>query len=470
MSKMKKKKEKNKINSRKENILTKIEAEETKKTILEKILEKIYKKELYKVISEEDKNLIEQLTIKFNLIIQKYINEKWKEERLIRIKTTDWLPSIIIKNLDTFYHFLTIHWFIPILQDIIIKPNDKEEIKLSEIITLHKLVNIFKLFLKINNSFPYPIFSEINKLKEEFENNLNNLSDFVENDWLAIWLHINSLMWHILRIKETNWKNLDRIKNIDSIYHEIIFTEIALRYENIIRTLLPNIKSTYLLPATNKEDLTEKTDFNFVISIENKFKIENNDAYKINIQFYAPEINHSVKTIEKKIKNFNNKLERKEKNVLSKIDEISEKSKFFIIAAPYSTINLKSGKNKVKKKLKKWFFNKVIRENTKHENHFPLFINLIPEKELKEYIIIYFFLHLLPFDELKNCKFDKISLKYLKNHLEEWLKKINHIIKENIKINVQRFSYKTEEKKYNIIRIILLANDNHIIGGISILK
>jgi hypothetical protein len=278
------------------------------------------------------------------------------------------------------------------------------------------------------------------------------------NDINTIFNTLWQLSVNIKNIIEINGYKYQRIQNLKNLFPEIIFTEIAFKYENFIRETL-NIRSTYLSPASLVKDIKEKTDMEGLIWIKK-------EVYPYRIQFFAP--------CKCSKKNYLRKLLKKEKDIKDWLKKTSNQlDEFFFLLTPNSNIN--ANNNDIKKAILQFIFNENnSREIYLEKNQFPLFINKLLFEDIKEYLACYILLHLFPFDKFKtNNKSRKSKIKFLS--IEDSLKtkwesfknneKLEKDIRKyfkNIDIHIE-YIYRT-----NFLRVYL-QDKNNIIASLSFL-
>ena len=307
----------------------------------------------------------------------------WEEKWMIKYKCKYWL-WITISNLNSFITFCKIHWFIPMVDQVIIETDedDPNKKKLSK-------KNLLWLFKHAIDEISHEDSMSITL------NEIQNKTEYKEIQWIL--KEIVSSMFQIIHYntktyQSTYWKKLNKFTNIWSL-SENIFVEVALRLENQIREKL-SIESSYLDLAKYEEDTDEKTDMKFRIR-----KTAKQDYQKIPMQFTS-----SRKTWqESKEENIEKHLMKEfRSNNNKKIDHFIlltvnwEFSKHIIHKARWEQEKKESDNNFtiINEEYQDWINNPQEREKN-IDSKFPLFIDSIDPKLIQPAEIMYIALHML---------------------------------------------------------------------------
>lgn len=381
-----------------------------------------YYKQLYK--NFENNEILQERIVNID-IIANLIEKNWIKQYKIYLQPTKWLPDILIKNPWVFFLFCTIHWFLPNIDWIYIKNwiNKINIEKYDNMVFITRLIHL--LFIKW---FDFVLYDMINKFLKDNEienifkeNNLQLLSEWeilslikIIQDIKKLWFDIHKHHFH-----DKLWKLSNKW-----IFSENIFLEIWMKYENQIREYLW-YDSTYIKPASYKDDTEYKTDFNLIYSLNKK----NKKYLELPIQFTVS-LN---------------------KEKLLKVEEYflkSEHNVFWYIQVGW---NLKNNFTDIEKEYQNWILNSKKRENLDPLS-FPFFINEQKENTI-ESIIIYFYLHQI----LKHKKAEiitklDININWI-DFSRTWInkeiqKKCNNKVIENI--------YTIKYKRKEVWKIILL--------------
>ena len=425
------------------------------KTKIEKLFNK-WLLELYNTLNKEkNKDILENLKVKFNIIFKKEIFEG-KEQRKMYIEVEDWLPQwLIIKNPWFFLDFLYRNSLIPVLKDIKIISWEKE-INISKLNEFKKLLGIFKLFYIINWEIPYHLYNELEKLYKNIKSDI--FKDITLNDLITLGNTIKTIIDLIKRQNKVIGKNFEKIKNKSANFTESIFLQIAGRYENRIRDIYPKITSTYLIPATFLEDTEGKTDFWFITSIKN-------EPIKIPIQLKStsdlkqPKYESRLPSIIKKLNQWTNSLQ---------INLFNNWDIKYVVLITHSRI---WGNQQIEDLYHKRITDKNFRIKTSMDK-FPFFINILSENDIIELKLTYLLLHLIPYlkirKKIKNTHVSNKTLRELENILKSSItEKLKNIFIGNETIDLE--SNITKINSFNIITLIFKRKTtNNMICEISL--
>lgn len=348
-----------------------------------------------------DTEKIQARIVDVNIYIQ-LIKQSWKRpEYKTYIQPIKWLPSTYIKNPAVFFILCIIHGFLPNINSIIIKnSNIKLDItKYKKFVLIQRMLHLF--FVKWFNFVLYDVIKKFLKdpfIKELFEE--KNIEFLSESEILSLvkliedikisWFDLNKYHFH-----EQLWK-----LNNEWTFSENIFLEVSIKYENKIREYLW-YDATYIKPASYYDDTNNKTDFNWIFSINKK-----SQAYRsIPIQFtIVDDVSNT------KLNWVINYLLKSKENEFLYIQIWWDFKKNF-----KKNINL----------YKNWIENSIKRE-LQDPTKFPLFINH-ENLDIKELIVTYFYLHQI-IKYIKSEEIPKINLN------------INSINLSNVKILKNRES------------------------------
>jgi len=380
-----------------------------KNSKIQKILKYYYKKNYDNFNMEA----IQARIININIYIQ-FIQQNGKRpEYRVYIQPVDWLPSTYIKNPASFFVFCTIHGFLTNIQSIIIK-NSNIEINLTKyekIVLINRMLHLF--FVKWFDFVLYDMIKKFVKdsfIQEFFEShNIVPLSEaeilsFIKiiEDIKKSWFDINKYHFN-----EQLWK----LSN-EWAFSENIFLEVAMKYENKIREYLW-YDATYIKPASYHDDTNNKTDFNWIFSLDKKLS-----KYRsIAIQF----------TVSRDT----------EWNKLNWIIEkfaISKEIEFIYIQADGE---FKKNINKNIELYKQWILDPEKRK-LQDPTKFPLFIHHT-NINIKELIVIYFYFHhILRYIWAKQIPILNINI--------DWIDLSKIII---IHAQEYKFVYKSKKQRFN---------------------
>lgn len=317
------------------------------------------RKELYDILSINE--FLKNRAIVWNLVAYT-VKEWWKDKLVVRYDAMYWL-NMDIYSLNSFIDFCSTHWFIPMIDKIIINDQDVSSIK-----------DLYGLFVQAMSCKDWVIsnilFNEIDKLNETYQDITREVLPRVQT--FSEYIHYG--------YQYMLWEKLSRMKNTGTI-SENIFAEVAINLENQVREYL-DIKSTYIKLWSYQADTLQKTDLNFVLR-----KTPNQSYQTIPIQLTVS-TDYRLESKAKKVEQY----------LLDQMNNWEQQHNNFIILSIdwefRNSISDVKNENRIADDYKKWLDSPLIREkNTDHT--FPLFIKSVDHEIIKPAEIIYIALHML---------------------------------------------------------------------------
>lgn len=399
--------------------------EKYSKSITKRVINSYYDK-LYKNFDKEE---IQSRIVDINIYIQLIEQNSKRPEYKIYIEPIRWLPSTYIKNPASFFILCIIHGFLPNIDSIIIKNADKKLniTQYKKFVLINRMLHLF--FVKGFNFVLYDVIKRF--LQDPFIKNLfeeKQIEPLSEPEVLSMvkliedikhtWFDLNKHHFHeqLLHFKN-NW-----------IFSENMFLEVAMKYENKIREYM-QYNATYIKPSSYHDDMNNKTDFNWIYSID-KFS---NKYESIPIQF-------TVQKDENKIDAVIRKFARMKTN------------RFIYLQIDW---DFKKNFQKNIKLYKNWILD-VEKRESQDPTLFPLFIN--HEKSFtKELIVCYFYLHQI-IKKRWSKKLPKLNINIDDIDLSKISTKFSKETKANWK--VIQITYSLYEDNIFLWNIILLEKNN----------